>query len=50
MKFLTCSNDGVETFGAVIDATGQFADGYLLTGVVVAVGVLVLAFGFREKR
>ena len=41
---------GPPFFGAIIDATGRFADGYLLTGAIVACGVLLFAFGFREKR
>lgn len=41
---------GPPIFGAVIDATGRFTDGYLLTGAVVACGVLLFAYLFREKR
>ena len=41
---------GPPIFGLVLDMTGQFAHGYLLTGVVVGCGVLLFAFGFREKR
>ena len=28
-------------FGAILDVTGRFSDGYLLTGAVVGVGVLI---------
>ena len=41
---------GPPVFGAVIDATGRFSDGYLLTGAIVAFGVLLFVVLFREKR
>lgn len=41
---------GPPVFGAVIDATGRFSDGYLLTGAIVAFGVLLFAIVFREKK
>ena len=41
---------GPPVFGAVIDATGHFADGYLLTGAIVGAGVLLFAIVFREKK
>jgi len=40
---------GPPLFGAVIDATGRFADGWLMTAAVVAGGVALLVFGFRER-
>ncbi len=40
---------GPPLFGAVIDATGRFADGWLMTGAIVASGVLLFAYGFREN-
>ena len=40
---------GPPLFGAVIDATGRFADGWLMTAAIVAAGVALLAFGFRER-
>ena len=36
--------------GAIIDATGRFSDGYLLTGAVVGVGVLIFVIVFHEKK
>ncbi len=40
---------GPPLFGAVIDATGRFADGWLMTAVIVAFGVALFAYGFRER-
>ena len=40
---------GPPLFGAVIDATGRFSDGWLMTGAVVACGVIVFMIGFRER-
>lgn len=40
---------GPPVFGAVIDATGGYGAGWLLTAVVMLAGVLMLAFGFRER-
>lgn len=40
---------GPPLFGAVIDATGRFADGWLMTAAIVAVGVALLAYGFSER-
>ncbi len=40
---------GPPLFGAVIDATGRFADGWLMTAAIVAAGVALFAHGFREK-
>lgn len=40
---------GPPLFGAVIDATGRFSDGWLMTGAVVACGVIVFVIGFRER-
>jgi predicted MFS family arabinose efflux permease len=41
---------GPPLFGAVVDATGQFSYGWLLTAAIVAGGVLLFSLGFREKR
>ena len=38
---------GPPAFGAIVDATGSYGGGWLLTGVVVAVGVFVVGFGFK---
>lgn len=38
---------GAPAFGAIVDATGSYDGGWLLTGAVVAVGVLVIGFGFK---
>lgn len=40
---------GPPVFGAVIDATGTYAAGWLVTAVVVAAGTAMLAFWFRER-
>lgn len=40
---------GPPLFGALIDATGRFSDGWLMTGAIVAGGVALFAYGFREK-
>lgn len=40
---------GPPLFGAVIDATGRFSDGWLMTGAVVACGVIVFMISFRER-
>ena len=40
---------GPPLFGVVIDATGRFADGWLMTAAIVAGGVALLAYGFRER-
>ena len=40
---------GPPLFGAVIDATGSFADGWLMTAAIVAGGVALFAYGFRER-
>ena len=40
---------GPPLFGAVIDATGRFADGWLMTAAIVAAGVVLFAFAFRER-
>ena len=37
-------------FGAILDATGRFSDGYLLTGAIVGVGVLIFVIVFHEKK
>lgn len=41
---------GPPVFGAVVDATGTYASGWLLTSAVVGVGVLMLAFWFKERK
>ncbi len=41
---------GPPLFGAVVDATGAYGAGWLMTAAAVGAGVLVLAFGFRERR
>ena len=38
---------GPPAFGAIVDATGSYTGGWLMTAGVVAVGVLLLGFGFR---
>ncbi len=40
---------GPPLFGALIDATGRFADGWLMTAAIVAGGVALLTYGFRER-
>ena len=40
---------GPPLFGAMIDATGRFADGWLMTAAIVAAGVALFAYGFRER-
>ncbi|NQV83069.1 MAG: MFS transporter [Rhodospirillales bacterium] len=41
---------GPPIFGAIVDATGGYGAGWLVTAAVVAIGVAVLAFGFRERE
>ena len=41
---------GPPVFGAMVDATGSYGSGWLVTAAVVAIGVLLLAFGFRERE
>ena len=41
---------GPPVFGAMIDATGGYVAGWLMTATVVLIGVLLLAFGFNERR
>ena len=41
---------GPAIFGAVVDMTGDFADGWLLTGVLMGAGTLLVAIWFRERR
>lgn len=38
---------GPPVFGAIVDATGSYMGGWMMTAAVVAVGVLLLGFGFR---
>lgn len=39
---------GPPLFGAVIDFTGQFADGWLTTAVIVAFGLFILKYKYKE--
>lgn len=41
---------GPPLFGAVVDLTGNFANGWLLTAGLVLVGTFLLGFWFRERR
>ena len=41
---------GPAIFGAVVDMTGDFADGWLLTGTLMGAGTLLVAIWFRERR
>jgi len=41
---------GPPVFGAIVDASGTYASGWLLTAAVVGVGTVMLAFGFKERR
>jgi MFS family permease len=41
---------GPPLFGAVVDSTGNFANGWLLTAGLVLVGTFLLGFWFRERR
>jgi len=40
---------GPPVFGAIGDASGTYASGWLLTAAVVGVGTVMLAFGFKER-
>ena len=40
---------GPPVFGAIIDATGSYGAGWLITAAVVAVGTCMLAFWFKER-
>jgi len=41
---------GPALFGAVVDLTGDYADGWLLTAALMGIGTLLVAFWFRERR
>ena len=41
---------GPPIFGIFIDATGGYGVSWLLTSIAVLIGVLTLAFGFKEIR
>ncbi|MEE8351694.1 MAG: MFS transporter [Rhodospirillales bacterium] len=41
---------GPPVFGAIVDASGTYASGWLLTAAVVGVGTVMLAFGFKERK
>ena len=41
---------GPPLFGAAVDLTGKFANGWILTAVLVLAGTLLLGFQFREQR
>ena len=47
---LTVTALSLGVFGAILDVTGRFSDGYLLTGAVVGVGVLIFFIFFHEKK
>jgi MFS transporter, ACS family, hexuronate transporter len=40
---------GPPLFGAVIDATGSFAEGWLVTAAIIAAGAVLLTYGFSER-
>ncbi|HSS64223.1 MAG TPA: MFS transporter, partial [Gammaproteobacteria bacterium] len=40
---------GPALFGAVVDLSGDFADGWLLTGALMGAGTLLVAFWFKER-
>jgi MFS transporter, ACS family, hexuronate transporter len=40
---------GPPLFGAVVDLTGRFADGWLVTAGIVAIGLCVLKFRYKER-
>jgi cyanate permease len=40
---------GPPLFGAAVDLTGIFASGWVMTAIIVAAGVMVLKFCFREQ-
>ena len=40
---------GPPIFGATIDATGGYMASWIMTLIVVAIGVLLLSFGFKER-
>lgn len=40
---------GPPLFGAVVDMTGRFADGWLVTAGIVAIGLCVLKFRYKER-
>ena len=39
---------GPPLFGAVVDLTGKFANGWLMTAVIVAIGLYILKFRYKE--
>lgn len=41
---------GPPAFGWMVDVSGAFASGWMLTAGVVALGVAMITFGFRERR
>lgn len=41
---------GPALFGAVVDLSGDFTHGWLLTGALMGIGTLLVAFWFRERR
>lgn len=41
---------GPPIFGAVVDYTGDLADGWITSGIFVALGVALVAFKVRERR
>ena len=40
---------GPPIFGAIVDASGTYEAGWLMTAAVLGAGVLILAFGFKER-
>lgn len=44
-----CGAIGPPLFGAVVDATSDFGNGWLITAACAAVATLILAFGFKER-
>jgi predicted MFS family arabinose efflux permease len=41
---------GPPIFGAVVDYTGDLADGWITSAVLVALGALMVALTVRERR
>ncbi len=41
---------GPPVFGAIVDLSGDYANGWLFSAVVLAAGTLLLGRGFKERR
>jgi MFS family permease len=41
---------GPPIFGAIVDASGGYGAGWLVTATVMVTGTLILAFGFKERN